>query len=243
MSEVGGMREVFEDHDHDRAQPHVETDLTLGPVTLLGILFLWALICALFFGWGYTVGHRGSEDASAVMKPAPDAPASSQAGCAQSKPPASSQTEIATAAESDPADQMGNPSSTEASDADAAAMSQSAEQAGAAGSSSSQPQVRPALAAAGNPAQPATGPGGGLTVEPALVPAGGLMVQIAAVSHPEDSDVLVSALRKRGYAVTARREPADNLIHVRIGPFTSRDEANRWRQKLMNDGYNAIVQP
>ena len=69
------------------------------------------------------------------------------------------------------------------------------------------------------------------------------MVQIAAVSHPEDSDVLVSALRKRGYAVTARREPADNLIHVRIGPFTSRDEANRWRQKLMNDGYNAIVQP
>ena len=69
------------------------------------------------------------------------------------------------------------------------------------------------------------------------------MVQIAAVSHTEDSDVLVSALRKRGYAVTARREAADNLIHVRIGPFTSRDEANRWRQKLMNDGYNAIVQP
>jgi cell division septation protein DedD len=69
------------------------------------------------------------------------------------------------------------------------------------------------------------------------------MVQIAAVSHTEDSDVLVSALRKRGYAVTARREPADSLIHVRIGPFTSRDEANRWRQKLMNDGYNAIVQP
>ena len=127
------MREVFEDKDHDRAQPHLEPDLTLGPVTLLGLLFIWALICALFFGWGYAVGHRGSEDTSAVMKPAP---ASSQAGYAQSKPSAVSQTEIATAAESDGADQVGNPSSTEASDADASSISQSAAPAGAAGSSS-----------------------------------------------------------------------------------------------------------
>jgi cell division septation protein DedD len=76
-----------------------------------------------------------------------------------------------------------------------------------------------------------------------LVPAVSLMVQIAAVANPEDADVLVNALRRRGYAVISRREPADNLIHVRIGPFNSRDDANRWRQKLLNDGYNAIVQP
>jgi cell division septation protein DedD len=30
---------------------------------------------------------------------------------------------------------------------------------------------------------------------------------------------------------------------VRIGPFTSRDEANRWANKLLGDGYNALVQP
>ena len=48
------------------------------------------------------------------------------------------------------------------------------------------------------------------------------MVQIAAVSNQEDADVLISALRKRGYAVTVRRDPADNLIHVRIGPFATR---------------------
>ena len=69
------------------------------------------------------------------------------------------------------------------------------------------------------------------------------MVQIAAITNVEDAEVLVNALRKRGYAVTARREPTDSLIHVRIGPFSSRDEANRWRQKLLNDGYNAIMQP
>jgi DedD protein len=69
------------------------------------------------------------------------------------------------------------------------------------------------------------------------------MVQIAAVSHVEDAKVLSDALRKRGYAVTARREPVDDLIHVRIGPFSTRDEANRWRLKLLNDGYNAMIQP
>jgi cell division septation protein DedD len=69
------------------------------------------------------------------------------------------------------------------------------------------------------------------------------MVQIAAVSNTEDAEVLTSALRRRGYAVTARRDPADNLLHVRIGPFATPAEANSWRMKLLNDGYNAVVQP
>jgi len=72
---------------------------------------------------------------------------------------------------------------------------------------------------------------------------GALMVQIAAVSHQEDAEVLQGALRKRGYRVTAGRDAEDNLIHVRIGPFNSREEAGKWRQKLLGDGYNAIVQP
>jgi cell division septation protein DedD len=69
----------------------------------------------------------------------------------------------------------------------------------------------------------------------------GLWVQVAAVSHVEDAQVLTTALRKRGYTVTPRRE-FDNLIHVRIGPFSTSDEANRWRVKLLDDGYNAEIQ-
>jgi cell division septation protein DedD len=49
-------------------------------------------------------------------------------------------------------------------------------------------------------------------------------------------------LRKRGYSVTARRDVSDNLIHVQTGPFVNRNDANVMRQKLLNDGYNAIVQ-
>jgi cell division septation protein DedD len=68
------------------------------------------------------------------------------------------------------------------------------------------------------------------------------MVQIAVVSHQEDADVLVGALQRRGYAVTVHRDAADGQFHVRIGPFSSRNDAYSTRQKLLNDGYNAIVQ-
>jgi cell division septation protein DedD len=68
-------------------------------------------------------------------------------------------------------------------------------------------------------------------------------VQIAAVSNPDDAEVLVSALRRRGYAVTVRREPLDGLMHVQVGPFSNRNDAMAMRQRLLNDGYNAILQP
>jgi cell division septation protein DedD len=67
------------------------------------------------------------------------------------------------------------------------------------------------------------------------------MVQIAAVSHSQDADVLVSALDKLGYNASVRSGAADQLLHVQIGPFTTRDEANAMRTKLLNDGYNAIL--
>jgi DedD protein len=69
-----------------------------------------------------------------------------------------------------------------------------------------------------------------------------LMVQIATLANQEDADVLVEALRRKGYAVAAQRDLADAMVHVRVGPFASRDVANQWRQKLLNDGYNAVVQ-
>ena len=68
------------------------------------------------------------------------------------------------------------------------------------------------------------------------------MVQIAAVSHQEDADVLMSALRRRGYAVVERHVPGDNLFHVQVGPFATRAEAVAMAQRLLGDGYNAAVQ-
>jgi DedD protein len=71
----------------------------------------------------------------------------------------------------------------------------------------------------------------------------GYMVQIAAVLHAEDANVLVNALRNRGFAATAQRMPSDGLVHVRIGPFATHEEASRMSMRLLGDGYNAMVQP
>jgi DedD protein len=99
----------------------------------------------------------------------------------------------------------------------------------------------PAIAVAQSAATRATPP-------PALTPATVIsttptMVQIAAVSHQEDADVLVSALKSHGFSVTVRNEAQDKLLHVQVGPFASRDQAKAMRQKLLDAGYNAILKP
>jgi cell division septation protein DedD len=76
---------------------------------------------------------------------------------------------------------------------------------------------------------------------PAISPNGTSIVQVAAVSHQEDADLLISALKKRGYTVFIRQEPQDKLLHVQIGPFATKKDAEAMRQHLLSDGYNAIV--
>jgi len=225
------------------AQPQNEADLTLGPAMLLGILFVLLLAGALVFGAGYYMGRHGSQDILQAAKPAPDAQVPVQAGCVQAKPSASAQMDLAPDLDSAGADQVGDLPASGASSTNAAGSASNAAAAVTSGAVLTQRQVRPALDPAANPLQAAAGAGGSLNGSPAIPPTATPVVQIAAVSHQEDADVLLNALRKRGYPVSARRELADNLIHVRIGPFKTRDEANKWSQKLMNDGYNAIVQP
>ena len=67
------------------------------------------------------------------------------------------------------------------------------------------------------------------------------MVQIAAVSMRENANILVNALAKHGFTATVRSEPEDQLLHVEMGPFSTRAEANDTRARLLADGYNAIV--
>jgi cell division septation protein DedD len=55
------------------------------------------------------------------------------------------------------------------------------------------------------------------------------------------ADILNSSLQKKGYTVTAGCEPQDKLLHVQIGPFTDRKDAEAMRQRVLADGFNAIV--
>lgn len=231
------MRGVFDDQQLEPPQPRRDTEFTLGSGTLLLIFFGLVLLCALCFGLGYTFGRRSPSPVASVLQP--------QAAAASSlTKPAASEDSIATpSAPAADASQPGSAPAVAPATAPvpvAAAAPAVLPPPAASSAAPSQTQVHPAFAS--TPTTPAAQPST-QTVQPAIAPSVPLMVQIAAVANVEDADVLVSALRKHGYAVTARREPADNLIHVRIGPFSTRDDALRWRQKLLNDGYNAIVQP
>lgn len=215
-----------------------DTEFTLGGSALLALGGGLLLLCAICFGLGYAVGHRGTPDPTAAQAPSasvPDGPAM-HAGSG-SKPGAAGTAPL----------HPQTPTTVDLPDGARGSAPFAQPVSTAAGtSSSSEPQVKSALDSEVRPAltsQPGAGqPRAALQVQPALTQAQGWMVQIAAVSHPEDAEVLVNALRRRGYAVTARRDINDTLIHVQTGPFVNRNEANAMRQRLLNDGYNAIVQ-
>jgi DedD protein len=81
-------------------------------------------------------------------------------------------------------------------------------------------------------------------MQPAAAPGStGIMVQVAAISRVDDARVLADALQKRGYAVVARREPTDSLIHILLGPFATRADAEAMIQKLVGDGYSGTIVP
>jgi DedD protein len=67
------------------------------------------------------------------------------------------------------------------------------------------------------------------------------MVQIAAIANPADADVLVRALQQHGFSPSEHRYANDSLIHVQVGPFANRADAVAMKQKLLSDGYNAIL--
>jgi DedD protein len=240
------MRGVFDEEDLEPVSHRRDTELTLGSGTLLAIFFGLVLLCGLCFGLGYALGHRGAQNAATA---APDADAPQPVSGSAAKPSAGAQTPTAPAAGTATGPSAIN--AAQASEPPAGSVPTEISQAVPAGQSATQapaqpagnngqPLVRPALNS-GNVAAPAAMVSNN-AVHPALEPAGSFLVQIAAVSNQEDADVLSNALRKRGYAVIAKREPADNLIHVRIGPFSTAAEASGWKNRLLNDGYNAIVQ-
>ncbi len=200
------MREVFDDDELSSVDQEHDTEVTLGPMMVTGLLFALLLLCGLCFGLGYSLGSRGAKGALTAGQ-ATASSATGAAGVSASKP-GSATPKMATA---------------QAAATDAATS-------GASGSNSATAQSVESGAA-----QSAAVTGS--------IPASPLMVQVATVSNQEDADVLVSALHRRGYAVAISQDGSGGQFHVSVGPFASINEANSMRQKLLNDGYNAVVQP
>jgi DedD protein len=220
----------YED-DTDLHEPlQRDREISLGAATILGIFFVLALICAVFFGFGYSLGRRSAQPQTTPIPSEPAATLSSNS----SKPAPGSAAITAL------------PSSKYAAEAPAATKDDRQEpiptpttRTVALDSTSTSPAAKPAVSTALAARPAAVIPAPIPTVAPSTP--GAPLVQVAAVSHQEDADILLSALKKRGYAVTVRHEPQDKLLHVQIGPFATKKDAETMRQRLLSDGYNAIV--
>jgi DedD protein len=237
------MRGYFDEDEPEPERPRRDTELTLGAGAVLGLVFALLAVCGLCFAAGYAVGHHAPVPSATANAPAPDQEPL-QANGSIPKPSASAQPAVPAP---QPDDSPTNPDpGTPAAGENPTTTEQSPGNGGQGGSSTGSPPakapspVQPALPAAQNSQPPAQTAPNTHAVSPAQTP---WSVQIAAVANAQDAEVLAAALRKRGYSVMVKHESADGLIHVRIGPFNSRDEANRWRDKLLGDGYNAVVQP
>ena len=215
-----------------------DKELTLGPAALIAMALGLIGLCALCFVWGYSIGHRAPVE-TAASSAEPTGPSAAQL-LAQAKPAANQASQQALpsqpATPTDATAAAESPSSSAPSPVNASYPAPASSPA----SSADATVVKTALPAQQPSSQPSAASG---QVQSALNQGSIWMVQIAAVSHSEDADVLVSALRKRGYVVSSRRDPADNLLHVQVGPFATHADAAAMRQRLLNDGYNAIIEP
>jgi cell division septation protein DedD len=221
--------------DHSPA----DREVTLNTGTVLALFFALALICAVFFGFGYSMGRKSTQAPattanSAAADTTPD-DASSHSS-ASDKPPSGS-----------PAIQPvpGYLSQQEANGTNSKPTQTAAVAPARAAASTTAPALAHTTVAETTPAPvvratPPSAPVATPVTAAAALP-GAVYVQIAAVSHQEDAEVLKSALGRRGYKVVERSDANDHLIHVQIGPFSDRKAAEATRQKLLSDGYNAFL--
>lgn len=205
---------------------HSDTEITLGTSSILGIFFALALVCGVFFGFGYSLG-RGNT--SKAVAPAPIAAPSPEA---ETETPLPVKTvieqpgpQVVEASTRKPSGAITGPepidTATDSQPPAATPVSQT--------TTTTKKSTAPAVLSAPNAPQASP------------EPTAAIMVQIAAVSRPQDAEVLVSALGKLGYHASVHPAAADSLLHVQVGPFATRDEATAMRTKLLNDGYNAIL--
>lgn len=210
----------------DRSGRGADREISLGAPAILGIFFALVLLCAGFFGFGYTMGRKSAQAAN-VDTAAANADTSSNGSA---KPAAGSL-----------ASQPSEPATQPASGDSAAPVVVQTDAASGSPSTPPSPSKNAATAADGmivgdKPPQPAAS-----NQPPAISPSGTIMVQIAAVSSQDVADILLASLKKKGYSVSVRHEPQDKLLHVQIGPFANRKDAEAMQQRVLADGFNAIV--
>lgn len=212
------MNSILDDDD-DSLEPK-DREVTLSSGMILGIFFGLVLLCGLFFGFGYKMGSHTAAPPMAASSPETATPA----------------TETFSGFKPAPGSPVSSRAESSANSAGSGAVKPVAE-----GESGSSKRSAVGAPTAGVGAESTRAVAPVVTTPEPAVAAGSFVVQVAAVSHEEDAQLLVSALRTKGYPVSAHTEPQDKFFHVQVGPFTNIKDANAAKQRLLADGYQPIV--
>jgi len=234
-------RQFDEEEDDDLLDEPVrrEREISLGTTTLLGIFFGLALLLAVVFGLGYSFGssrHPATATATTTdpsspdfnsFKPAPGSPLSQQPKypVPESTTPVASYIPPATSSTVTIKDPAPNTSRQAQADFDPDANITSGKSA-------------PTYT---TPAPPPPAPRPMMPTAPTAQQQTSFMVQVAAFTREDDADPVMKELKRRGYAVAIRSVPQDQLLHVQLGPFSNRRDAEAMRQRLLGDGFNAMI--
>lgn len=218
----------------------------VGAGSLLAMFCGLAVLCGLFFAFGYTLGKH-AVPASFTLGASAASPALSGSQLAALKPNPSTPAPVAAAppnpAELSAAEQGQTPAGL---------------QAPAAAPTPSAAQPSPAPAGAGHGAQPAATASSAAPAASAPAPApasahaaaaaptngGAFAVQVFAGVNSADAYGLAAALKARQYPVFVLRPAAgaaDGLYRVQVGPYATQQQAEQMRSRLAADGYNAII--
>ena len=248
-----------------------DTEITLGVGKLLGLFFLLAAICGVFFSIGYSLGKSAGREQALNDQPAQTAaaPSSDSVLAATASPGGKPSAGVAAKPEpqAPPADDANTNNqqnltfykAVQQNDTSAQPAAKAPEPGDALKAASETPTPKPTPAAktpAATTAAPAASPAVPTTVAAATKPAadvishtspvtgpGTIVVQIAAVSREDDAVALAGALRKKNYNVFVVNNPVtnDKFYHVQVGPFSTMAEAEAMKAQLVAEGYNPII--
>jgi len=199
----------------ERAMGSQDTEITLGTGKMLALFFGLVMLCAVFFGLGFSLG-KNSTRPSLIANTSASTPAPGiRPAASKSSSPANSQGDGLTfykaVEQKDPAPALTDSPAKSAQPADTSAD-----------------DGKQSRSAAPDPMLTATAPNG-------------YFVQVAAVSKQDDAQALVEALKKKQYSAFANNGGGDKLYHVQIGPYNDIKDAELTRGKLISDGYNPIL--
>jgi cell division septation protein DedD len=216
---------------------------------LLAAFFAVVLLCAVFFSLGFFLGHkeRSPESSLAVEQvPSSSSDAPSAVNLPEQRVPSDASSGSATGAAKDQGVAAGAPPANASSGS--SAESARAETPAAAAALHEEPanrKVTQPTSAQPNTAQPvalqttAAAP-------PGRVPPGSL-IQVAALTNQQDANDMVGVLQSRGYPaliLTPQQTHAkDNLFRVVAGPYQTRAEAGKARDRLAAAGFKPFIRP